>query len=157
MNHDVWYFAYGSNMSIDQKQWRTGAIRQAIRCRLPGYAFSFTKRADDNTAYANIEPDATGTVWGVAYLCDGAAMKVLDRCEGVAGGHYRRIQVQVFPEEGPPLPAIAYVASDRYRCPPTPPRAAYRDAILTGAWQHGLPPEYIRRLEELAGEPAGEP
>ena len=31
MNEDVWYFAYGSNLWIDQKEKRTGAIRSGER------------------------------------------------------------------------------------------------------------------------------
>jgi hypothetical protein len=44
MKHDKWYFAYGSNLFIDQKEQRTGRIRQAVCCRLAEYRFAFNKR-----------------------------------------------------------------------------------------------------------------
>ena len=46
MNGDQWYFVYGSNLFTDQKEDRTGCIRQSIRCRLPGFRFTFNKRGN---------------------------------------------------------------------------------------------------------------
>jgi hypothetical protein len=68
--HDRWYFAYGSNLLVEQKELRTGAIRKSLRCRLPAHRFAFNKRAASGDVYANVIPDESATVWGVAYLCD---------------------------------------------------------------------------------------
>ena len=38
---DKWYFAYGSNLLVDQKEDRTGRIRKAIKYNLPGYKSDF--------------------------------------------------------------------------------------------------------------------
>ena len=38
---DTWYFAYGSNLSVDRMVECTGAIRRTIPCRLAGFRFSF--------------------------------------------------------------------------------------------------------------------
>ena len=53
---DVWYFAYGSNMSRDRKEKRTGLIRSARKARLPGYRLAFNKDNHSGGAYANIVP-----------------------------------------------------------------------------------------------------
>lgn len=54
MNGDQWYFAYGSNLFVDQKEERTGRSRQAIRSRLSSYRFAFNKRGGGGQVYANI-------------------------------------------------------------------------------------------------------
>jgi len=147
---DTWYFAYGSNLLIDQKQWRTGTIRRATRCRLPGYRFALNKRAQSGDGvYANIVPDESQIVWGVAYLCDDEAISELDGYEGVSGGHYRHYQVEVVTDAGDVLQAMTYVAGDDHVGDEGRPRADYLDTVLAGAYQHGLPEEYIATLEAL--------
>jgi len=149
---DTWYFAYGSNLSVDQKMSRTGAIREARRCRLPGYRFAFNKRmAAGEGMYANVVRDDAATVWGVAYLCDEEAVATLDRFEGVSLGHYRREQVQVVTDDGDVLEALTYVAGHRFVGEEGWPLPHYLRMIVDGARDHGLPEEYIRHVEELGG------
>ena len=90
---DSWYFAYGSNLDIDQKELRTGMSRHAEVCRLPGYRFVFNKRGSNGQRFANIVPDRSADVWGVAYLCNRADMEEMDKFEGVGAGHYVRMAV----------------------------------------------------------------
>jgi gamma-glutamylcyclotransferase len=149
---DTWYFAYGSNLFVDQKVLRTGAIRKPVRCRLPGYRFVFNKRArSGDGVYANVVPDDSATVWGVACLCNEAAIAELDGYEGVSGGDYRHQHVGVVTDEGEALHALTYVAGDDYVCEEGRPRADYLDAILDGARHHGLPEDYVASIEALGG------
>lgn len=62
---DHWYFSYGSNLAIDQKESRTGKIREARRACLAGYRIVFNKVGSDGTGKANIWPDGTRVVWGM--------------------------------------------------------------------------------------------
>jgi gamma-glutamylcyclotransferase (GGCT)/AIG2-like uncharacterized protein YtfP len=110
MMADAWYFAYGSNLSVDRKQLRTGRIRKAIRCQLPDYRLAFNKRGSHGDIYANIVHEPGQSVWGVIYLCNAAAMRELDRYEGVAGGHYERLTVEVVTDQGEWVEAVTYVA-----------------------------------------------
>jgi gamma-glutamylcyclotransferase len=152
--NDTWYFAYGSNLLVDQKEQRTRSIRSAVRCRLPAYRFAFNKRpGSDDGAYANIVPDTSASVWGVAYLCDEAAIIALDSYEGVSDGHYRHEDVQVVTDAGDVLQALTYVAGDDFVCEQRRPRGDYLDRILVGARHHGLPEDYIEVLETLGGGP----
>jgi hypothetical protein len=59
---DQWYFAYGSNLSSEQKECRTGTIREARRARLDGYRIAFNKRGGDGTGKANIVLHPAGAV-----------------------------------------------------------------------------------------------
>ena len=147
---DRWYFAYGSNLDIDQKERRTGEIREARRACLPGYRITFDKLGGDRTGKANITPDDTHVVWGVAYLCSGEALTKMDDYEGVAGGHYRRESVQVRCESDETLDAVTYVAREQYVGSPRPPAPDYLQRIVRGARNHGLPEEYIREIQQAA-------
>ena len=153
---DRWYFAYGSNLWVDQKEERTGVIREAVRCRLTGHRIAFNKRPDrGDAAYANIVPDDSAEVWGIAYLCDDAAIRALNGYEGVLGGHYRHEDVEVLTDTGEVLPALTYVAGDGHECEERVPESAYLNKILDGARYHQLPDDYIEMLKVLGGGPAG--
>jgi gamma-glutamylcyclotransferase len=150
MNGDQWYFAYGSNLLVEQKTNRTGRIRQALRCCLMGYRFAFNKRGNNGQVYANIVPDDSAEVWGVVYLCNPEAMRTMDRYEGVATGNYERIPVTVENESGERIEAITYVAGEDFVCEPGKPSAEYLGKIISGARHHALPEEYVRMIEALA-------
>ncbi len=149
MTDDSWYFAYGSNMNPARKRERTGSVRQPRRVRLVGYRFAFNKLGRDDTGKANIIPDEGGLVWGVAYRCSAEAMVALDRCEGVHVGQYERRFVEVLPDEGAQLAAIAYVALPERVQSGLRPTETYVQHILRGAQQHGLPDEYVEALRNL--------
>jgi len=147
---DRWYFAYGSNLSIDQKERRTGRIREARRVCLLGHRIVFNKLGSDGTGKANINPDRTHAVWGVAYLCSPRALTEMDDYEGVAGGHYNRKTVQVRCESGEALEAVTYVAGERYVQSPISPTPKYLHQIVSGARNHGLPEDYIQEIQQAA-------
>lgn len=149
MTDDVWYFAYGSNLSKGRKQERTGLIRSARKARLRGYRFAFNNDGGAGRVYANIVPAPSDLVWGVAYLCNPEAMAELDRREGVMGGHYRRSRVLV--EAGDEeLEAETYIAGEPFVVQEAVPTDEYLGFILTGAREHDLPEEYIKTIKTLA-------
>jgi len=150
---DAWYFAYGSNLSVDQKELRTGGIRQAIRSHLPGFRFAFNKRGSNGEVYANLLPEPGQLVWGVIYLCNRATLREMARVDRHPGGHYERLTVQVLTEEGEQVQAVTHVAGDKFVCPEGIPNNDYLARIVSGARQHRLPEDYIRQVERLAGRP----
>jgi len=150
MKVDQWYFAYGSNLFIDQKEKRTGRIRKSVRCRLPGFRFAFNKRGNGGQIYANIVPDDAAEVWGVVYLCNPKAIEEMDRYEGVASGHYERISVAVERQAGEKVEAITYIAGEDFVCEPGKPSKEYLLKIVSGARHHSLPDEYVAQIESLA-------
>ena len=93
-------FAYGSNMNSDRLkqrikrrnvEWKIGWLR--------GYTSKFNKLASDGSGYANIEPEASGIVYGVLYLLSEEELQELDECEGVPE-HYVRKTVEVETQDG---------------------------------------------------------
>lgn len=146
MADDIFYFAYGSNLNSDQKEDRTGPIREARRARLLGYRFAFNKRAFKGGVYANIVPDEGSTVWGVVYRCKPETLDHMDIPEGVKDGHYIRYPVRVVLDDGQELDATTYVAGPAYVCPEGNPEAAYLNRIILGARAHRLPEDYIAAM-----------
>lgn len=152
---DTWYFAYGSNLSKDRKQQRTGLIRSSRKVRLANYRLAFNKAANGGGVYANIVEQAGSEVWGVVYLCNPEAMAKLDLNEGVMGGHYEQVQITVEMEDGTRYEADTYVAGERFVVAEEKPTDEYFGFIVNGASEHGLPLEYIQNLKLLAGKDGG--
>ncbi len=144
---DKWYFAYGSNLLVDQKEERTGRIRKAIKCNLPGYKFVFNKRGSRGGIYANILRDDNEKVWGVIYLCKPEAIKKMDKCEG---GGYHHINVEVIKDDGEKVSAMTYEAGSEYIVSDGKPSKEYLKKIIKGAKNHGLPEDYIQYIEKIS-------
>lgn len=147
---DKWYFAYGSNLLVDQKEKRTGRIRKAIKCNLPGYKFVFNKQGSCRQVYANILHDDNEKVWGVIYLCSPETIKEMDKCEGVTGGHYHHINVEVIKDDGEKVSAMAYEAGSEYIVSDGKPNKEYLKKIIKGAKNNGLPENYIQYIENIS-------
>jgi cation transport regulator ChaC len=146
---DVWYFAYGSNININQKECRTGEIRESYVCRLDGYRFTFDKPSTrTGDFYANIRENSERHVWGVGYLCDVPAMLEMDRWEGSA---YKRCPVVVRNLDNQLINAEAYIydpkgVKNQIEHAPT---EEYYAKIRKGMRSHsGFPDDYVEWFEE---------
>jgi gamma-glutamylcyclotransferase len=148
----TWYFAYGSNLWIDQMIARTGAFPKGAEkpsiARLSGYRLSFNMRAENGQFYANITQDASHYVLGVLYPCTAEA---LDRLDGFEGG-YCREQIAVAGACGATVEAVTYIAKAERLSEDGMPSAQYLQRILRGGRQHGLPEDYLGEIEKCAAE-----
>ncbi len=157
----VWHFAYGSNMNRAQMLSRVGNILEEHNAHLPNFELRFNKKVRGGTAGANVQPSPGKTVYGVLYKIDESTFRSLDRYEGVPE-HYRRIEIQVTPDDNPaaatespaaagrqPVPAQVYIASKIEKG--LRPSAQYLKAILDGAGEHSLPAAYIGEIKSAAG------
>jgi gamma-glutamylcyclotransferase len=143
------YFAYGSNLWIDQMIERTGPLRTgAERPRvalLANYRVVFNMRWDQGQAFANLMSPGEG-VHGVVYCCCAETLEKMDAFEK----GYERKRVRVVLEGGEELNAFTYFAQAANIGTGSQPSAEYLQRILCGAKQHGLPETYIRELEASA-------
>lgn len=126
------YFAYGSNMDIQQ---------MSRRC--PDAKFVCTATADgwrlwmDQTGYATIEPAEPGEkVEGVLWEISTADELELDRYEGVASGCYEKLAVRVA-GDGVTETTLAY-ASLRRPVRESTHRAGYLSLCIDAACKLGL-------------------
>jgi cation transport regulator ChaC len=81
-------------------------------------------------------------------------MEQLDTAEGLGKGYEHR-WVQVRLENSEAISALTYVGTDL--ADDLQPYDWYMKYVLEGAREHGLPPDYIRALEELPTQADGRP
>lgn len=144
-----WYFAYGSNLCVEQMQRRTGPMEESEGlpriAHLPGYRLVFNMLGDDGRVYANIMQPGDGVI-GVLYRCGEAALAALDVYEE----GYDRRQVVLTLESGETREAMAYVARPECTTNSGRPSAEYLEIILRGARRQGLPEDYIASIRAQA-------
>lgn len=136
------YFAYGSNMASRRMRDRAPGARAAGRACLAGWRLVADKPGRDGSAKANLARDPGACVWGVLWELREEELRALDRFEG----GYERVAVRVDADAGAAL-ATTYVSSLRGAPPGLAP--AYKAFVLDGAREHGLPAEWVARLESL--------
>jgi gamma-glutamylcyclotransferase len=137
------YFAYGSNLAHRRMRERVPGARAHGRARLEGWRLVADKPGRDGSAKVNLVREGGSRVWGAVWsLCE-EELRVLDRFEG----GYARIAVSVTADGGP-LAATTYVSA--LRGAQTGLERGYRELLLDGAREHGLPPEWIAFLDSLA-------
>jgi len=150
-NNNHWYFAYGSNMSTQQMLKRTGSIPESHIVRLDGYRLAFRKFCQTDEVYADVLPDASKSVLGIAYQCSPQLFERLDIFEGVAEGCYRRESVQVRVQEtNECLDAVVYRGSTAFSEIESQPSQEYLDRILAGLRDHHIDSKYVQAVLELA-------
>ncbi len=142
------YFAYGSNMASSQMAERCPGAVCLGAARLPGHRLAFDAWSNRRGGLvADVLPDPGSDVWGVLWEVTGEHAEALDRYEGVARGQYRRATVRVEAVAGGEVEAFAYVICDPGEDGPT--TDAYRDILLEGAREHGLPDEWVQAIESV--------
>lgn len=143
----TWYFAYGSNMQSATFRGRRGIDPAEVRVgRVDGYALSFgLPIGTGRRGVASVRREPGAWVWGVAYLLTPTQNRRLDATEGVGRGAYHRERVDVMLRDGGVLVAdtLVGVVDD----PERGPSVRYLSLLVEGAREHGLPPDYVRRLE----------
>ncbi len=131
------YFAYGSNLSVQQMAQRCPEATDPQRATLADHDWLINERG-----VATVEPFAGSEVHGVVWRVSDHDLATLDSAEGVPA-RYRRDRLTVRTEDGP-SPAWVYID---HRVEPGPPRPGYLERILDGARHHGLPHRWIQFLE----------
>lgn len=144
----VWYFAYGSNMSVARMQERAVAYTQRVGGTLRGYRLVFNKvsRLYPGTAVANIAPAPAAHVEGVLYATNAAELATLDRYEGVNNGHYRRTELPISNSDGTTCSAWVYIAHPDKTRDGLCPSASYLAYLLDGSDM--LSPGYVAQLQQ---------
>ena len=142
------YFAYGSNMNLDQMAVRCPGGRMLGLVRKRDWRYLINQRG-----YVTAQEDPDAETLGCLWELTEEHWAVLDRYEGVAGGFYRRVDCEVLSiDSEEPVQSIAYRAANET---PGTPSATYADVVIDGARQIGLPKDYLEFLESWRhGSPA---
>jgi len=142
----MYYFAYGSNMSTRRLKRRLSLVRPVSVATLPRHRLCWHKQGRDGSGKcdaAHADDDALA-VMGVLYEMAPDERPLLDRIEGVGAG-YEVIHVRLTLCSGEFVQAFTYQATQIDTT--ALPFLWYKTHVLQGAYEHGLPADYIAQLE----------
>ena len=135
------YFAYGSNINLDQLAYRCPAAEVVGPVTLENYELLFRRGG-----FATIAPKEGETVTGLLWSITRACEQSLDRYEGYPR-FYDKQMVTVRDSEGRSLSVMVYIMDERFR-EPMLPSDSYYHGILEGYHQNGMPTEPLKRAWE---------
>lgn len=139
----MYYFAYGSNMVIEQMRRLCGRHCSALgKAELPNYEFGLDLRG-----FANIRPSDGEKVCGVLWEVDQEALEALDKFEGVPSVFDRK-KVAIVDDQGRNVEAWVYVEPVE-QFGGDHPRMEYFNRVLSGARENNLPEEWITKIQHL--------
>jgi len=143
------YFAYGSNMFVPRLRKRVRSAKVQSVGKLTGYLLRFHKRSSDGSGKCNAfwTGNASDEVHGVLFAIDERHKPNLDRAEGLGEG-YREERVDVTTSAGP-VRAFVYLAEEDYIAESLRPYKWYKQFVVRGARQNGLPEKYVTRIEAV--------
>ena len=137
------YFAYGSNINLDQMAYRCPDAQVVGPVELEGYELLFRRGG-----FATIAPKEGETVTGLLWSITPGCERSLDRYEGYPRFYDKRM-VTVRDGEGRSLSVMAYIMDDRFR-EPMLPTTTYYNGILEGYRQNGLLTSELKRAWDHA-------
>jgi len=145
----MYYFAYGSNMSLKRIQARVPSAEALANATLTRYQLRFHKCGKDNSAKADAHFTGRNSdqVLGVVYCIDPVEKPYLDNAEGLGVG-YECIDVELKLDDGQSVTAFAYVALHIDRG--MRPFHWYKQHVLQGALEAGLPDDYVALIHEVS-------
>jgi gamma-glutamylcyclotransferase (GGCT)/AIG2-like uncharacterized protein YtfP len=141
----VLYFAYGSNLSLDQMGRRCPGSRMLDTGFIEDHELSFTTYADRwKGGVADIIEKKGSKVWGLVYELSMEDLSSLDYYEGFPD-LYRRKKVKVFGRKGEYGEVWTYFVVEKKGY--IPPSRIYFEIIYDAARVFGFPPDYLDLLE----------
>ena len=139
--HELMYFAYGSNLNLQQMRERCPGARHIMRAVLPGYrlAFVWQSKRWNGGGVASVLPDPAASVPGLLYEMTEDDVARLHVWEGVPQA-YTPHAVEVVCSDVQAAPAYTYLHS---RNTANPPAKGYFDIIWRGYRHFGLGEETL--------------
>ena len=133
------YFAYGSNLDLEQMAQRCADAEIVGPVRLENYELRFR-----GSGFATVAPKKGSTVHGLVWKITPNCEQSLDRYEGYPR-HYIKEAVTVQTADGSKIPVMAYIMAEPMCRQPALPYPRYYRAIQQGFEANGLP---VESLEE---------
>jgi len=143
----VRYFAYGSNLSLEQMSRRCPGSTMVDAGYIEDHELSFTTFAERwKGGVADIIEKKDSRVWGLVYELPVADLSSLDYYEGFPD-LYRRKKVSVFGRKGEYKEVWTYFVVDKKGY--LPPSRVYFEIIYDAARVFGFPGGYVSFLESF--------
>lgn len=145
----MYYFAYGSNMSIGRLKERVPSAEFVCRAELYGHMLKFHKPSKkDGSGKCDAASSKTpgDCVWGAVFSILESELALLDRFEGQGYG-YDRKEVSLATESIGVIKAQTYLATKFDTS--LRPLDWYKEHVIRGAKAIGLPLSYIASIESV--------
>ncbi|MEF9865937.1 MAG: gamma-glutamylcyclotransferase family protein [Oscillospiraceae bacterium] len=134
MNENL-YFAYGSNMNLEQMAHRCPNAKVVGAVSVRGYRLAFCGKKENGVA--TIVPQegrhVDGVLWKITTDCE----KSLDMYEGYPR-LYGKKSITVSGANMPPITAMVYTMNAPYRDTPALPSKQYLNGILCGCYENKI-------------------
>lgn len=141
------YFAYGSNMNLNQMAHRCPDAKVVGVCRAEGFQLAFRGGSGVATILPQKDSFVEGVLWRITERCE----QSLNRHEGYP--HlYDKETIQVHRPGLPPVEVMVYTINEPYRSQPALPSPGYLHGILEGCRQNGVSTKHIKKAVEEARE-----
>ncbi len=139
----ILYFAYGSNLDIEQMRQRCPSSRPHVRGVLENHRIDFTHRSRRwGGGAADVVAQAEESVWGALYSLERSELELLDRFEG----GYERLEIQVHAEKSGPVHALTYTVRIKGSFLPT---REYLEKLLRWGEHWDFPEAYLSHLRGI--------
>lgn len=132
MNEERLYFAYGSNINLDQMAYRCPKAVPIKPVVLSGYELTFR-----GGGVATVIPKKDSTVLGLMWSITPDCERSLDRYEGYPNYYHKTDVAVTDPETGKIYYTMMYEMDERYK-EPAIPSAGYYGGIVEGYRQNGM-------------------
>lgn len=143
---EVPYFAYGSNMNLEQMARRCPGAKLGKRVELSDWRYFI-----NGNGYAGIEEFPGGLVQGCLWSLSPDHWEALDQYEGIVGEYYKKRKIQVSScQNGEILTVWVYLSNDYDYGIPT---RSYQEIVVKGARDVNLPDTYVSTLEAWSNGP----
>jgi gamma-glutamylcyclotransferase len=144
----MYYFSYGSNMSLKRLRARTPSVMRIESGLLEEHQLVFHKSGRDVSAKcdAYYTGDPEHFVIGVLYEIHPEEKPILDKVEGLGAG-YEIKDVSIKLDDGSSTEAFTYCAT--HIDADLKPFDWYREHVLVGAKENSLPEDYIQAIEAI--------
>ncbi len=143
------YFSYGSNMSTRRLLKRVASASRLSIATLHEHELKFHKVGSRDRS-AKCDAAETGNpghfVIGVVFDISESDKPLLDQKEGVGYG-YQMKNVSIELSDGNIIEAFTYYAT--YIDPELKPFHWYKEHVVRGAMENGLPDEYVLAIESI--------
>ena len=132
------YFAYGSNITLEQMAHRCPDAQIVGPVTLENYELQFR-----GSGFATVAPKKGSTVHGLVWKLTPNCEQSLDRYEGYPR-HYTKQTVTVKDAAGNEIPVMVYIMAEPYCRQPALPSPYYYRVIQRGFEANGLPVESLQ-------------
>lgn len=144
----MYYFSYGSNMSLRRLRARTPSAKRINKGILEEHRLVFHKSGRDNSAKCNARHtgDPEHFVFGVLYEIHPEEKPALDKVEGFGFG-YEIKDVLIRLDDGSLVEAFTYFATRIDES--LKPFDWYKQHVIIGAKENALPEDYIAAIQSI--------